>query len=73
MVRIAVRLLGPLQVRRADGTAVLLVEQNVRAAMKVADRHYIMAKGKIVGKVTSEQLEEDADLRHRYLGVSGAA
>jgi branched-chain amino acid transport system ATP-binding protein len=48
---------------------VLFVEQNVLAAMAVADRHYVLDEGRIVEAVSTERLREDADLRQRYLGV----
>ena len=53
----------------AAGTAVLMVEQNVAAAMAVADRHYVLDEGRIVATVSTEQLRSDADLRRAYLGV----
>jgi branched-chain amino acid transport system ATP-binding protein len=71
--------LAPLVVRtllqairdiRADGTTVLLVEQNVRAALQVAESHYVMDKGHIIGKFSSEALQADEELRTRFLGVS---
>ena len=49
--------------------AVLLVEQNVAAAIAVADRHYIIGEGGIVDTVSTERLREDETLRQRYLGV----
>ncbi|MFB6122727.1 MAG: ABC transporter ATP-binding protein [Haloferacaceae archaeon] len=48
---------------------VLFVEQNVAAALAIADRHYILDEGRIVEEVTSERLRGDDDLRQRYLGV----
>jgi branched-chain amino acid transport system ATP-binding protein len=71
--------LAPYIVRRIEdiiaeinderGIAVLLVEQNVAAAMAVADRHYILDEGRVVETVSTEQLREDEALRQRYLGV----
>ena len=49
--------------------AVLLVGQNVAAAIAVADRHYIIGEGGIVDTVSTERLREDETLRQRYLGV----
>ncbi len=49
--------------------AVLLVEQNVAAAVAVADRHYVIDEGRIVESVSTERLREDEELRQRYLGV----
>lgn len=63
-------LLEAIREIRADGTTVLLVEQNVRAAMQVAEQHYVMDKGCIIGRFNSEALQADEELRTRYLGVS---
>jgi branched-chain amino acid transport system ATP-binding protein len=63
-------LLQAIREIRADGTTILLVEQNVRAALLVADYHYIMEKGRVVGRFTSEEIEGNHELRTRFLGVS---
>ena len=55
---------------RDDGTTVLLVEQNVRAALQVAEQHYVMDKGHVIGRFSSEALQADEELRTRFLGVS---
>lgn len=52
------------------GVAVLLVEQNLRTALKLASRIYLMEKGVIVHEATPEQLSADPSAVHRYLGVS---
>ncbi|SDJ34763.1 amino acid/amide ABC transporter ATP-binding protein 2, HAAT family [Halovenus aranensis] len=49
--------------------AVLLVEQNVAAAVAVADYHYILAEGRIVESVSTAQLRANEEVRQRYLGV----
>jgi branched-chain amino acid transport system ATP-binding protein len=46
-----------------------MVEQNVAAAMAVADRHYVLDEGRIVTQVSTERLRDDAELRRSYLGV----
>ncbi len=53
----------------AEGTAVLVVEQNLAAATSVADRQLVMVSGRIEAETTAERLRNDADLQHRYLGV----
>jgi branched-chain amino acid transport system ATP-binding protein len=50
------------------GLAVLIVEQNVRAALDVADRGVIVALGHIVGSTSAEALLGDDAVRHAYLG-----
>jgi branched-chain amino acid transport system ATP-binding protein len=54
----------------ARGIAVLLVEQNVRTALKLASRIYLMERGAIVHEATPEALRADSAALHRYLGVS---
>jgi len=57
------------EINERQEIAVLLVEQNVAAAMAVADRHYILDEGRIVESVSTQQLRDDEGLRQRYLGV----
>jgi branched-chain amino acid transport system ATP-binding protein len=54
---------------KAEGVAVLLVEQNPLAALGAADRVYVMDKGRIVHQGAARALLEDAPLRARLLGV----
>jgi len=59
------------QVSRA-GTAVLLVEQNARLALRVAHRAAILESGRIVLEGTARDLEENPDVREAYLGIGEA-
>jgi len=54
---------------REMGTTVLLVEQNAVAAMKIADRCYVIDQGSVVFEGPAEELQEDQETRDRYLGV----
>jgi branched-chain amino acid transport system ATP-binding protein len=54
---------------RREGVAVLLVEQNVLAALAVADRCYVMDRGTIVHAGPARALADDAALRTRLLGI----
>jgi branched-chain amino acid transport system ATP-binding protein len=54
--------------RDRTGLAVLLVEQNVRSAMSVADEALVLALGKVVARGAAADLRDDAELRHAYLG-----
>jgi branched-chain amino acid transport system ATP-binding protein len=56
---------------RASGTAILLVEQNVRAALKVADYGYVMEGGRVVLQGPAAQLRDDPRVRDAYLGGAG--
>ncbi len=54
---------------KAVGQAILLIDSNHGALMRIADRHYIMEKGRIVWTGDSAELASAEDVRHRYLGV----
>ncbi len=49
--------------------SILLVEQNMRVALRLAGRIYVMSKGKIVFQGTSQQLKEAHEVRQKYLEV----
>lgn len=55
-----------------DGMTILLVEQNAAAALDVADRAYVLERGRIVQSGTAEDLAASADIRAHYLGMEGA-
>jgi len=50
--------------------SILLIEQNYHLALRVADRVYVMNKGRIVYEGTPASLEGDEDVKRRYLGVA---
>jgi branched-chain amino acid transport system ATP-binding protein len=54
---------------RADGLAIMLVEQNVGQSLDIADRAYVMENGTIRFSGTSQQLLASDALRQAYLGV----
>jgi len=69
--------LAPLVVReifkvivalREQGVTVLLVEQNARAALAIADRGYVMETGRILVEGTAAELAGNHDVRRAYLG-----
>jgi branched-chain amino acid transport system ATP-binding protein len=69
--------LAPLVVReifrvivtlRKQGVTVLLVEQNARAALSIADRGYVMETGRIMVEGSAEELAGNHDVRRAYLG-----
>jgi branched-chain amino acid transport system ATP-binding protein len=53
---------------RDEGLTILLVEQNARAAFKVADRVYLMDRGRVLLEGTPAQLLDDPRVQHAYLG-----
>jgi branched-chain amino acid transport system ATP-binding protein len=52
----------------ARGVTVLLVEQNARAALKVADRGYVLETGQVVLSGSAKELLQDERVRKAYLG-----
>jgi branched-chain amino acid transport system ATP-binding protein len=63
------QLFGAIRRVNDDGTAMLLVEQNVATALRVADRAYVLEEGRIVAAGTPEVLMQRDDIRRVYLGV----
>jgi branched-chain amino acid transport system ATP-binding protein len=53
---------------REAGTTVLLVEQNARSALRIADRGYVLETGRIVLQGTAEELLANRDVQRAYLG-----
>ncbi len=53
-----------------EGMAILLVEQNARMALSVADYAYVMENGRVVLDGPSEQLAENEDIKEFYLGLT---
>ena len=51
------------------GFTVLLVEQNFRFAQTVADRHYVVERGRVIDMIPNFRLEESMGKLHEYLGV----
>jgi len=56
------------QLRSEEGTTILLVEQNARAALKVADRGYVLETGKVILEGIASELLENKDVQRAYLG-----
>jgi branched-chain amino acid transport system ATP-binding protein len=54
---------------RRDGLTVLLVEQNARAALAVADRAYVIETGRVTLSGTATAIQSDRRVREAYLGV----
>jgi branched-chain amino acid transport system ATP-binding protein len=59
---------GLIQRIRSEGTAILLVEQNARAALKIADYGYVMEGGRIILEGTGAELAADDRVMNAYLG-----
>ena len=54
---------------KAAGQSILVIDKNVAALIRIADRHYLIERGKVVWTGTSPQLAAAPAVQHRYLGV----
>jgi acyl-CoA reductase-like NAD-dependent aldehyde dehydrogenase/ABC-type branched-subunit amino acid transport system ATPase component len=54
---------------RDDGTAILLVEQNTKKSLQIADRGYLLENGRITGEGTARSLQDDPAIQQAYLGL----
>jgi len=70
--------LAPLIVRKifevisrihSEGVTILLVEQNAKAALEIADRAYVMETGRITMSGSAKGLLENEEVRKAYIGV----
>jgi branched-chain amino acid transport system ATP-binding protein len=60
---------GVLARLKQEGLSFLLVEQNFRLALQLADRVFVLSKGRVVFEGTPSELEQSTETRQRYLGV----
>jgi branched-chain amino acid transport system ATP-binding protein len=54
---------------KAAGQSILVIDKNVHALTRIAQRHYIVEKGSVVWTGTSSELQVDTEIQRRYLGV----
>ena len=64
--------LNTVSALRSTGVSVLLVEQNARAALNVADRGYVLEMGEVAVQGPAKELMHDQRVIDTYLGVGGA-
>jgi len=62
------KILETLVLLKKQGLTILLVEQNAQAALKIADRGYVLETGKIVLQGPASELLSDAEVKRAYLG-----
>ena len=70
--RIITRIFQTLRELRQEGKTILLVEQNARQALQVADRGYVMERGRIVLNGSGSALLDNPDVQRTYLGQRAA-
>ena len=54
---------------KAEGQSILLIDKNVEALIRIADRHYMIERGRVVWTGTSKDLARATEVQRRYLGV----
>ena len=58
-----------LKILKGKGLAILIIDKNIDALMAIAERHYIMEKGRIAWSGTTDELQKQPELKSRYLGI----
>lgn len=59
------------KIKTGESISILLVEQNAKAALSIAEHGYVMENGRVVLDGPASKLEENEDIREFYLGLSG--
>ena len=54
---------------KGEGLSLLVIDKDVKALTQVADRHYVLEKGRVVWSGSSAELAADRNVQQRYLGV----
>jgi branched-chain amino acid transport system ATP-binding protein len=54
---------------KAAGQTILVIDKNVDALTRIADRHYVIERGRVVWAGSSGELASAPDVQHRYLGI----
>jgi branched-chain amino acid transport system ATP-binding protein len=58
-----------IELLKSEGLAILVIDKDVRALTRVADRHFVLEKGRVVWSGSSAQLRDNRGVQQRYLGV----
>jgi branched-chain amino acid transport system ATP-binding protein len=54
---------------KAAGQSILVIDKNVEALTRIADRHYLIERGRVVWVGTSKELAASPEVQHQYLGI----
>jgi len=66
---ICVEIYRAIESLKAAGLSILIIDKDLRALTRVADRHYVIEKGRVVWSGASSELARNPEVQHRYLGV----
>ena len=58
-----------LETLGSENLSILVIDKNVEALTRIADRHYVLERGQVVWQGTSPELAAAPEIQHRYLGV----
>lgn len=58
-----------IETLKQQGQAILLIDKNINVLKRLADRHYVLEKGKTVWSGTNQDLKDNAELVHGYVGI----
>ncbi|WP_151448676.1 ABC transporter ATP-binding protein [Lacisediminimonas profundi] len=54
---------------KREGLSQIIIDKNIRAVLNLADRHYVLEKGKVVWQGSSDDLRTEEHVIHQYVGV----
>ena len=66
---VCVEIYRALESLKASGLAILVIDKDLKALTRIADRHHVIEKGRVVWSGTSGELIRNREVQHRYLGV----
>jgi branched-chain amino acid transport system ATP-binding protein len=67
--RLVAEIYARIAALRARGTTILLVDQNARAALAIADRGYVLEAGRVALAGSARDLLDNPQVRQAYLGL----
>jgi branched-chain amino acid transport system ATP-binding protein len=66
---VRVEIYSSIERLKRSGLSILVIDKDVRSLTRVADRHYVLEKGRVVWQGSSAELAANAEVQHKYLGV----
>ncbi len=67
--KVLLEIFNTLRILRQEGVTILLSEQNVQQALRIADRGYVLENGKVVMENSSQEILNSEHIRKAYLGI----
>jgi branched-chain amino acid transport system ATP-binding protein len=54
---------------KQDGLSQIVIDKNVKSLLNLADRHFVIEKGRVVWQGSSTELRRQPEIVHQYMGV----